>query len=112
MQAKLYFWAIIPIPILKNFTQHDAFQGLMEIVDFKKQNSDRVTLLIGNHELHYYFHQYACYRFDPLYFVEYKAILTGKETADMFRVCKQIDNYLFIHAGITKGWMMRTKMNC
>jgi hypothetical protein len=30
--------------------------------------------------------------------------LTGKETAGLFQACKQIEKYLFIHAGITKLW--------
>jgi hypothetical protein len=88
----------------EGFRQEDAYQGLMKIVDFKKQNPERVTLLIGNHEMHYYNRNYACGRFDYNYFEAYNAILTGKETAMLFQLCKQIDNYLFIHAGITKGW--------
>jgi hypothetical protein len=88
----------------EGFTQDDAYHGLVRIVDFKKQNPDRVTLLVGNHEMHYYNSDYACGRFDYLYFKSFNAILTGKETAGLFQLCKQIDNYLFIHAGITKGW--------
>jgi len=29
-------------------------------------------------------------------------ILTEEETAGLFQICKQIDKYLFIHAGIVK----------
>ncbi|MDR0758158.1 MAG: metallophosphoesterase [Tannerella sp.] len=88
----------------ENFTQEDAYRGLLRIVDFKKKNPDRVTLLVGNHEMHYYNSDYACGRFDSHYFGPFNAILTGKETAGLFQLCKQIDNYLFIHTGITKGW--------
>ncbi|MDR2287103.1 MAG: metallophosphoesterase [Prevotellaceae bacterium] len=88
----------------EGFTQDNAYQNLLKIVDFKKQNPDRVILLVGNHEMHYYNKNYACGRFDYHYFQSYNAILTGKETAGLFQMCKQIDNYLFIHAGITKGW--------
>ncbi|MDR0714324.1 MAG: metallophosphoesterase [Bacteroidales bacterium] len=88
----------------EGFTQDDAYQGLLEIVDFKKQNPDRVILLVGNHELHYYNRSFASGRFDANYFERYNAILTGEETAGLFQVCKQIDKFLFIHAGLTKGW--------
>jgi hypothetical protein len=88
----------------EGFTQQNAYNGLVKIVDFKKRNPDRVTLLIGNHEMHYYNRDYACWRFDSHYFQSYNAILTGKDTAGLFQLCKQIDNCLFIHAGITKGW--------
>jgi ADP-heptose:LPS heptosyltransferase len=54
--------------------------------------------------MHYYNSNYACGRFDYHYFQSYNEILTDKETASLFQLCKQIDNYLFIHAGITKGW--------
>jgi hypothetical protein len=88
----------------EGFSQKDAYQGLLQIVDFKKQNPERVTLLVGNHEMHYYNEDYACSRFDEDYFQRYNKILTGEETANLFQLCKQIDNYLFTHAGITKGW--------
>jgi hypothetical protein len=88
----------------EGFTQENAYQNLLKIVDFKKQNPERVILLVGNHELHYYSRRYACSRFDNDYYEAYNAILTGKETAGLFQICKQIDKYLFIHAGITKGW--------
>jgi hypothetical protein len=88
----------------EGFTQKNAYQGLLKIVDFKKQNPERVILLVGNHELHYYDRSYAGGRFDYDYYEAYHAILTGEETAGLFQLCKQIGKYLFIHAGITKGW--------
>jgi hypothetical protein len=88
----------------EGFTQENACQNLLTIVDFKKRNPDRVTLLIGNHEMHYFNKRYACGRFDYDYFQSYNDILTGEETVKLFQICKQVDKYLFIHAGITKGW--------
>jgi hypothetical protein len=88
----------------EGITQANACYALSEIVKFKQQNPDRVTLLIGNHELHYYNRDFEASRFSEEYYEEYHAILTGKTTAGLFQVCRQIDNYLFIHAGITKGW--------
>jgi hypothetical protein len=88
----------------EGFKQEDAYQALLKIVEFKRQHPDRVTLLIGNHELHYYDAEYECSRFSGRYFERYHRILTGEATAGLFQVCKQVDNYLFIHAGITKGW--------
>jgi hypothetical protein len=88
----------------EGFTQQYAYQSLLRIADFKKQNPDRVTLLVGNHEMHYYNSDYACGRFDNRYFDRYHTILAGKDTADLFQLCKQVGKYLFIHAGITKGW--------
>jgi hypothetical protein len=89
---------------MEGFSQDNAYQCLKEIVDFKKKNPERVTLLVGNHELHYYNKDYACSRFNERYFDRYNEILAGKDTANLFQLCKQIRKYLFIHAGITKGW--------
>jgi hypothetical protein len=91
----------------ENLTQEDAYQGFLKIVEFKEQNPDRVTLLIGNHELHYYNKYMQAGRFSYEYFEKYHAILTGEQTKDLFRMCKMVDKYLFIHAGITKDWYDR-----
>jgi len=88
----------------ENLTDEEAYQGLLKIVKFKQQNPDRVTLLIGNHELHYFNRDFRAGRFSEEYYHKYHEIFTGDETKGLFQVCKQVDNYLFIHAGITKGW--------
>ena len=88
----------------EGFSEEDAYQGLLKIVNLKQQKPDRVTLLIGNHEMHYYNQNLACGRFNANYFDKYNEILTGNETKDLFQICKQIENYLFIHAGLIKGW--------
>jgi len=91
----------------EGFSEEDAYQGLLKIVKYKQQNPDRVTLLTGNHELHYYNRNFACGRFNGDYFDKYNEILTGEGTKDLFQICKQIENYLFIHAGLTKNWYNR-----
>ncbi|MDR1683476.1 MAG: metallophosphoesterase [Candidatus Symbiothrix sp.] len=88
----------------EGFSQEDAYKGLLKIIDFKQQNLDRVTLLIGNHELHYFDKHFRASRFSSQYYEKYHSILTEELTKGLFQVCKQVDNYLFIHAGITKGW--------
>jgi len=88
----------------ENFSDENAYRGLLEIIDFKQKNPDRVTLLVGNHELHYYDSDFECSRFSEDYYEDYHKLLTQSPTAGLFQVCKQIDNYMFIHAGITKIW--------
>lgn len=88
----------------EDITDEDAWQNLLRIVAFKQQNPERVTLLVGNHELHYYNRKFQAGRFSIEYYEKYHDILMGEATAGLFRLCRKIDNYLFIHAGITKGW--------
>jgi len=91
----------------ESFTEEDAYQGLLKIVSFKQQNPERVTLLIGNHEMHYYNKQFAAGRFSVEYFPKYHEILMGETTKELFQICKKVDRYLFIHAGLTKDWYDR-----
>jgi hypothetical protein len=88
----------------ENITDGDAYQGLLKIVNFKQQNPDRVTLLIGNHEMHYYNEGFMAGRFSDEYYPKYHDILMGETTKELFQLCKQVDHFLFIHAGVTKGW--------
>ena len=91
----------------EGFTDEHAYQGFLKIVKFKQDNPERVTLLIGNHEMHYYNKDLSAGRFSREYFDKYHAILMGDDTKGLFQLCKQVDNYLFIHAGLTKGWYDR-----
>jgi hypothetical protein len=93
----------------EGFTQKNAYEELLKIIDFKQQNPERVTLLIGNHELHYYNKTFQASRFANHYYKKYHSLLTEESTADLFQLCKQVDNHLFIHAGITKGWYDKYK---
>ena len=92
-----------PYPV-EGYTDEDAYQGLLKIIKFKQENLNRVTLLIGNHELHYYNKYMACGRFCRDYFEKFNNVLTSEENKNLFQICKQIDNYLFIHSGIIKVW--------
>lgn len=91
----------------EGLTDAGAYEVLQQIVTFKKQNPGRVTLLVGNHELHYYNSMYESSRFSRKYYERFHAILTDTETAGLFRLCKQTGKYLFIHAGLLSGWHNR-----
>jgi hypothetical protein len=88
-------------------THKDSLRIMNQLVDLKKRNPKRVTLLIGNHELHYYDPRYRCERFSQAMYEPYHQLLTGEDTADCFQLCRQTGRYLFIHAGITKYWYDR-----
>ena len=84
-----------------------AYEEFKKIIEFKQQNPERVTLLIGNHEMHYYNRQFSAGRFSKNFAETFKEILTGEKTKELFQLCKQVDKYLFIHAGVTKDWYQR-----
>jgi len=88
----------------EHITDEQAYQEMLKIIAFKQQNPDRVTLLIGNHEMHYYNKRFSAGRFSETYYPMFHEILTGDDTKGLFQICRQIDNFLFIHAGLMKGW--------
>lgn len=91
-----------------HYYQDDGLSTFLEIVAFKRQNLDRVTLLLGNHELHYIDRSFRCSRFSATNYLIIHTILT--EERALFQVCKRIDNYLFTHAGVVGGWLQQNNL--
>lgn len=80
----------------------DGFANLEEIIDFAKNNSN-VTLLAGNHCLHYIWEDYGCSRFNKKFYNDAHALF--RENLELFKPFKQFDEVIFSHAGISKGWI-------
>jgi len=104
---------IYPIIFLGDYTdpypnegvsEEECYKNFLDILDFKNKYPDDITLLIGNHELHYFDEAYKCTRFSWFYYEKYKRLLEVGLDNSIFQLCKQIGNYLFIHAGILKDW--------
>lgn len=84
----------------------DAIKIFKEIIDFKKENSDKVVLLLGNHDFSYFDPQICECRTDfenwgklnKLYF----------DNIDLFDLAYDIKTeegrYFFSHAGVRKHW--------
>ena len=92
----------------ERITEDDSIDNLLEIIDFKLENPNRVTLLIGNHDAQYMFHPN---------FGRTHGSFNVQELADIFQFNRplfqfayQKDNYLFIHAGISNGWYNEYKL--
>ena len=78
--------------------------NLYDLIELKKRNIDKIILLWGNHDIQYYFgydrHGCSGYRPDMKESL-YELFKTNK---NLFQLAYQIDNYLWTHAGISKGW--------
>lgn len=78
--------------------------NLNNIIEFKKNNYEKVELLLGNHDFPYLFpnESFRCSGFRR----SYANILTEiyKNNIDLFKVAFQIEDYLFTHAGVSKYW--------
>jgi hypothetical protein len=89
-----------PIP------DREVLRNLEEIIAFKQNDPDRITLLLGNHDAQYlHYPRYPC----SGQRVELQETV-GKlfqENQALFQIAWQRDRYLFTHAGISQGWYDR-----
>lgn len=86
-------------------TKEQAFENFQEIIDLKYEDP-RVTLLIGNHDWHYFVNLDTC-RMDHAREKDIEILFT--RNMPIFRLHKIIEldgcKYLFTHAGISQNWL-------
>lgn len=85
------------------FNTVNLIGNFKEIIEFKKKNKERVTLLLGNHDVHY-FHSRAGRgsRYNSFLAAELKEIfITNNE---LFTCAYEDGTLLFTHAGVIQGW--------
>ena len=91
----------------EEITPADAYQVFHEIIYLKKAHPDDITLLLGNHDLHYLNHDMEGGRLD--YKRREQIINDITDNAEFFRIAESAaiggKNYLFTHAGVKKGWL-------
>ncbi len=86
------------------YSNDQICNNLIDLIEFKKHNLDKVILLLGNHDLQYLFsfESFGCSGYRPeMYFGLHKIFNDNK---DLFQVAYQYKNYLWTHAGISDGW--------
>lgn len=79
--------------------------NLLDIIQFKKENIDKVILILGNHDIQYYFlgEGFGCGGYRPSMAENLKMIFIHNK--DLFQVAYQYQNYLWTHAGVSNGWL-------
>ena len=89
----------------------DTLSNFNEIVELKRQNPDKVVLLLGNHDMHYRNSQFCKYakstRYDGIHSHKLHELFNG-DNYKLFQLCYCVENngrrIIFTHAGITKFW--------
>lgn len=88
-------------------------RNFQSIVAFKKNNPERVHLLIGNHDFHYMngrgHDRYS--GFQDKYFNDINQALEKAHSEGLLEVCYKYENILFTHAGITETWAKRWELD-
>ncbi len=89
-----------------NVSAQQQLTNFKEIIAYKRANSDKVILLIGNHDYHYIRPIEETYSgFQDDYAPEIGQLLHEAIGADLMQMCYRHDTYLFSHAGITQTWL-------
>lgn len=84
----------------------EVLRNLEEIIAFKQNDPDRITLLLGNHDAQYlHYPRYSCSG-QRVELQETVGRLFQEKKA-LFQIAWQRDRYLFTHAGISQGWYDR-----
>lgn len=87
----------------EKISEEEAIENLFDIIDFKNANSNKVTLLIGNHDIQYMIMTgVATTARSKKFLFELREIFTSYK--NIFQFAYQKNNYLFTHAGISNGW--------
>lgn len=88
----------------------EATANFSEIIAFAKENTERVSMLIGNHDMHYYSKRYMSKaqssRFSYRHKEKYAELfLSNKELFELAEETKFANTkVLFSHAGVTSHW--------
>ena len=90
------------------FYRQHTVDNFKEIIEMKKQNSDRITLLLGNHDCGYAIGDDVCSsRMDKIHQSELEKLF--RENRELFQIAEECDiagkHFIFSHAGILKGWV-------
>lgn len=104
----------------ENISQEEALANFKEIIAFKQANKDRVTLLIGNHEIHYIDTFYKFGRKDTIRAEEIHKLILDNLSLFSIASHKEINGktLLFTHAGLVEPWWKKhfpntpTDANC
>ena len=88
-----------------NMVAIDRFKNIIEL---KRANPGRITLLIGNHDCSYCIGDHICScRTDHANRREIEGLF--RENKDLFQIAEETDingkHFVFSHAGILKGWV-------
>ena len=99
-----------PYKAYEHISYRVAFDNMMEIIELADKNRDTVTLLLGNHDMHYVSNLYkrfvALCRYDYDNAKKYHEVFS--EWIDLFKLAWEPEpdsEFLLTHAGVTRGWL-------
>lgn len=95
----------------------DIFENMMEIIELKRNNKEKVVLLKGNHDQHYYSKMFrdlaAGTRMDNQNRDKYHEVFGDYRSLFLFAHMEVVNGitYVFTHAGLTLYWLHKVNTN-
>lgn len=91
----------------EDISVQDCIDNFQEILRLKRENMEKVILLLGNHDFPYFSNTY--YRFSHFHCrhsSRFHQRIHGlfNDNRDFFQIAYVIDDILFTHAGVDNGW--------
>ena len=90
----------------------DQWENFMDILEFKKENPDKVILLLGNHDYHYLCdieEHYSGYHYENKN--QIAACLNSELEDNNIQICYSHEDWIFSHAGITTTWAINNNID-
>jgi predicted MPP superfamily phosphohydrolase len=94
------------------YSANRQIENFKDIIKFKRNNPDKVILLIGNHDFHYLKgvdEEYSSFQFG--YSKDINQVLQPVVDEGLLQICHQENKYFFSHAGVTKTWCDKSKID-
>lgn len=92
----------------ENINGFKQLENLKEILRFKRDNPEKVRLLIGNHDYHYFPKPivWGLYYsgFQGHMIPDFREYLSSAYNDGMIQPCYVHEDLLFVHAGVSKTW--------
>jgi len=85
-------------------TNPDILNNLKDIIEFKNNYPENVILLWGNHDIQYLtsYSEHGCSGFRSEAYYDLHELF--KLNKNKFQLAFQVNNYIWTHAGIHRGW--------
>ena len=87
-------------------------ENFKDILQFKKDNMDKVVLLFGNHDFHYIRGMNETYSgYQAGYAIDIGAVIGDAISEGLVQMCFKHDKFVFTHAGVTLTWCVDNEID-
>ena len=97
-----------PYTRYEGITHEDAYNNFLEVLEFARNNRERVILLRGNHDEFLSDENRECCRHDYHNMERNRKLF--KDNEDLFQFAYREGDYLFTHAGVCTGWLLQNNL--